>query len=311
MQEEKQVSEETPQASSEQPETGAEPDASAAPAAAAGESTAESEPTASAEAVSETAVEGESAAPVEASEEATGEDVSEAASATAAEPAAPATPAKPKRELPPPPVLTGLIGRKLGMTHIFDENGRMVAVTVVELGPCYVVQVRTPEKDGYYAAQVGFEPMKTQRVNKPMRGVFKKAELEKPLRHLKEFGIVDGQAASGQEVRVEHVFQEGETIKVTGTSKGKGFAGVVRRYRFAGGPKTHGSMTHRRPLSSGATGPQRVFKGKRMPGRMGGEQVTTRNLTIVKILADKNRVLIKGAVPGGRGSIVYVQKQER
>jgi len=308
MQEEKQVSEQTPQSSSEQPETGAEPDVSAAPAAAAGEATAESEPTASAEAVSEAAVEGESAAPTAAAEEATEEGVSEAASATAAEPTASA---KPKRELPPPPVLTGLIGRKLGMTHIFDENGRMVAVTVVELGPCYVVQVRTPEKDGYYAAQVGFEPMKTQRVNKPMRGVFEKAELGKPLRHLKEFGIVDGQAVSGQEVRAEHVFREGETVKVTGTSKGKGFAGVVRRYGFAGGPKTHGSMTHRRPLSSGATGPQRVFKGKRMPGRMGGEQVTTRNLTIVKILADKNRVLIKGAVPGGRGSIVYVQKQER
>jgi len=307
MQEEKQVSEETPQASSEQPETGAEPDASASLAAPAGEATTESKPSASAAAVSEAAVEGESAAPAEASETATEEAVS-AASAPVAEPAAPA---KPKRELPPPPVLTGLIGRKLGMTHIFDENGRMVAVTVVELGPCYVVQVRTPEKDGYYAAQIGFEPMKTQRVNKPMRGVFKKAELEKPLRHLKEFKIVDGQAASGQEVRVEHVFQEGETIKVTGTSKGKGFAGVVRRYGFAGGPKTHGSMTHRRPLSSGATGPQRVLKGKRMPGRMGADQVTTRNLTIVKILADKNRVLIKGAVPGGRGSIVYVQKQER
>jgi large subunit ribosomal protein L3 len=307
MQEEKQVSEETPQASSEQPETGAEPDASASLAAPAGEATTESKPSASAAAVSEAAVEGESAAPAEASETATEEAVS-AASAPVAEPAAPA---KPKRELPPPPVLTGLIGRKLGMTHIFDENGRMVAVTVVELGPCYVVQVRTPEKDGYYAAQIGFEPMKTQRVNKPMRGVFKKAELEKPLRHLKEFKIVDGQAASGQEVRVEHVFQEGEIIKVTGTSKGKGFAGVVRRYGFAGGPKTHGSMTHRRPLSSGATGPQRVLKGKRMPGRMGADQVTTRNLTLVKILADKNRVLIKGAVPGGRGSIVYVQKQER
>jgi len=172
------------------------------------------------------------------------------------------------------------------------------------------VQVRTPEKDGYYAAQIGFEPMKTQRVNKPMRGVFEKAELGKPLRHLKEFGIVDGQAVSGQEVRAEHVFREGETVKVTGTSKGKGFAGVVRRYGFAGGPKTHGSMTHRRPLSSGATGPQRVFKGKRMPGRMGGEQVTIRNLTLVKILAEQNCVLIKGAVPGGRGSIVYVQKQE-
>lgn len=223
--------------------------------------------------------------------------------------AAEATPTPPKRELPPPPVLKGLIGRKLGMTHIFDENGRMVAVTVVELGPCHVVQVRTPEKDGYHAAQIGFEPMKTQRVNKPMRGVFKKAELDKPLRHLKEFEVVDGQAMNGQEVRAEHVFTEGETVKVTGTSKGKGFAGVVRRYGFAGGPMTHGSMTHRRPLSSGATGPQRVFKGKRSPGRMGGEQVTTRNLTIVKILADQNRVLIKGAVPGGRGSIVYVQKQ--
>ncbi|MCS6919850.1 MAG: 50S ribosomal protein L3, partial [Fimbriimonadales bacterium] len=175
--------------------------------------------------------------------------------------------------------------------------------------PCHVVQVRTPEKDGYHAAQIGFEPIRTQRVNKPTMGMFKKAELDKPLRCLKEFEIVDGQAVSGQEVRAEHVFTEGETVKVTGISKGKGFAGVVRRYGFAGGPMTHGSMTHRRPLSSGATGPQRVFKGKRSPGRMGGEQVTTRNLTIVKILAEQNRVLIKGAVPGGRGSIVYVQKQ--
>ncbi len=271
MQEEKQVPEVNAQANGEQPEPTTEP------------------------AVADSA---QSADATEA-QEASAEPVS----------AAEATPTPPKRELPPPPVLKGLIGRKLGMTHIFDENGRMVAVTVVELGPCHVVQVRTPEKDGYHAAQIGFEPMKTQRVNKPMRGVFKKAELDKPLRHLKEFEVVDGQAMSGQEVRAEHVFTEGETVKVTGTSKGKGFAGVVRRYGFAGGPMTHGSMTHRRPLSSGATGPQRVFKGKRSPGRMGGEQVTTRNLTIVKILADQNRVLIKGAVPGGRGSIVYVQKQ--
>lgn len=281
MQEEKQIPEETPQANGEQPETTAEA------ASAALEATAEPTPEAASE------------APAEASAE------SVDAGATASE----ATPAQPKRELPPPPVLKGLIGRKLGMTHIFDENGRMIPVTVVELGPCHVVQVRTPEKDGYYAAQIGFEPMKTQRVNKPMMGVFKKAELDKPLRHLKEFEIVDGQAMSGQEVRAEHVFTEGETVKVTGTSKGKGFAGVVRRYGFAGGPMTHGSMTHRRPLSSGATGPQRVFKGKRSPGRMGGEQVTTRNLTIVKILEGQNRVLIKGAIPGGRGSIVYVQKQ--
>lgn len=284
MQEEKQIPEETSQASSEQAESSmVQPE---------GSSVAESAAEASGEA--EMPAEGETPATAAASEP---------------EQATPAAPAKPKRELPPPPVLKGLIGRKLGMTHIYDESGRMVPVTVVELGPCYVVQVRTPEKDGYSAAQIGFEPMKPQRVNKPMRGVFKKAELEKPLRYLKEFEIIDGQAASGQEIRAEHVFSEGETVKVTGVSKGKGFAGVVRRYGFAGGPMTHGSMTHRRPLSSGATGPQRVFKGKRMPGRMGGDQVTTRNLTIVKILADKNCVLIKGAVPGGRGSIVYVQKQ--
>jgi large subunit ribosomal protein L3 len=289
MQEEKQVPEATPQANGEQPE----------PNAAQVEAESVAEPSAAAE--------GETAA---AERESAAADESESpAAASAATQAAPAAPAKPKRELPPPPVLKGLIGRKLGMTHIYDENGRMVPVTVVELGPCHVVQVRTPEKDGYYAAQIGYEPMKTQRTNKPMQGVFKKAELDKPLRHLKEFEILDGQAASGQEVRAEHVFREGETVKVTGVSKGKGFAGVVRRYGFAGGPMTHGSMTHRRPLSSGATGPQRVFKGKRSPGRMGGDQVTTRNLTIVKILADKNRVLIKGAVPGGRGSIVYVQKQ--
>jgi large subunit ribosomal protein L3 len=289
MQEEKQVPEETPQANGEQPE----------PNAAQAEAESAAEPSAAAE--------GETAA---AERESAAADESESpAAASAATQAAPAAPAKPKRELPPPPVLKGLIGRKLGMTHIYDENGRMVPVTVVELGPCHVVQVRTPEKDGYYAAQIGYEPMKTQRTNKPMQGVFKKAELDKPLRHLKEFEILDGQAASGQEIRAEHVFSEGETVKVTGVSKGKGFAGVVRRYGFAGGPMTHGSMTHRRPLSSGATGPQRVFKGKRMPGRMGGDQVTTRNLTIVKILADKNCVLIKGAVPGGRGSIVYVQKQ--
>lgn len=289
MQEEKQVSEETPQATGEQLEA----------------STASAETDAPVEAASDTASTGE----VEAAPDAAAETPEETAGAAMEEATAAAAPPMPKRDLPPPPVLKGLIGRKLGMTHIYDESGRMIPVTVVELGPCHVVQVRTPEKDGYHAAQIGYEPMKTQRVNKPMRGVFKKAELDKPLRHLKEFEIVDGQAASGQEVRAEHVFNEGETVKVTGISKGKGFAGVVRRYGFAGSPITHGSMTHRRPLSSGATGPQRVFKGKRSPGRMGGDQVTTRNLTIVKILAEQNRVLIKGAVPGGRGSIVYVQKQ--
>ncbi|MER3402880.1 MAG: 50S ribosomal protein L3 [Armatimonadota bacterium] len=207
-------------------------------------------------------------------------------------------------------MITGLIGRKLGMTHVFDEQGRMVAVTAVELGPCYVVQVRTPERDSYLAVQVGFGEQKRQRVNKPTQGVFRKAGLPRPLRYLREFRVIAGEPVSGQEIRAEHVFQSGEIVKVTGTSKGKGFAGGVRRYGFAGGPKTHGSMTHRRPLSSGATGPQRVFKGKRMPGRMGGERVTTRGLTIFAIQPEQNLVLIEGSVPGGNGSIVYVQKQQ-
>jgi large subunit ribosomal protein L3 len=215
----------------------------------------------------------------------------------------------PKPELPPPPVLSGLIGRKLGMTHVFDEEGRKVPVTVLEVGPCYVVQVRTPERDGYYAAQIGFERIARRKLNKPLAGIFKKAGLEQPLRYLKEFRVLSGQAVPGQEIRPEHVFASGEVVRITGISKGKGFAGVVKRYGFAGGPKTHGSMTHRRPLSSGATGPQRVFKNKTMPGRMGGERVTIRGLTVVRIEPERHLMLIKGAVPGGRGSIVYVQKQ--
>ncbi|MEN3001197.1 MAG: 50S ribosomal protein L3 [Armatimonadota bacterium] len=245
--------------------------------------------------------------PPEAPETAAASEVSEPSDS--AEPAAAVAPAPVKRELPPPPVLSGLIGRKLGMTHIFDNEGRMVPVTVLEVGPCFVVQVRTSERDGYHAAQIGFEHIARRKVNKPLMGIFKKAGIEQPLRHLKEFRVLDGQAAPGQEVRPEHVFKEGEVVRVTGISKGKGFAGVVKRYRFAGGPKTHGSMTHRRPLSSGATGPQRVFKNKPMPGRMGGEQVTVRGLTVVRIDQERNLMLIKGAVPGGRGSIVYVQKQ--
>jgi large subunit ribosomal protein L3 len=215
----------------------------------------------------------------------------------------------PKPELPPPPVLSGLIGRKLGMTHLFDEEGRMVPVTVLEVGPCYVVQVRTPERDGYHAAQIGFERIARRKLNKPLAGIFRKAGLGQPLRYLKEFRVLSGQAVPGQEIRPEHVFALGEVVRVTGISKGKGFAGVVKRYGFAGGPKTHGSMTHRRPLSSGATGPQRVFKNKTMPGRMGGERVTIRGLTVVRIEPERHLMLIKGAVPGGRGSIVYVQKQ--
>ena len=207
MQEEKQVPEATPQANGEQPE----------PNAAQAEAESAAEPSAAAEGET-AAAEDASATPAEAS----AETAAEGETAAAASEPEPAAPAKPKRELPPPPVLKGLIGRKLGMTHIYDENGRMVPVTVVELGPCHVVQVRTPEKDGYYAAQIGYEPMKTQRVNKPMRGVFQKAELDKPLRHLKEFEILDGQAASGQEIRAEHVFREGETVRSRASRRARG-----------------------------------------------------------------------------------------
>ncbi len=255
--------------------------------------------------VSATAEPSEAPATAEASE---AQATAEPATAEPAVEQAESAPA-PKPELPPPPVLSGLIGRKLGMTHLFDGEGRMVPVTVLEVGPCYVVQVRTPERDGYHAAQIGFERIARRKLTKPLAGIFKKAGLGQPLRYLKEFRVLSGQAVPGQEIRPEHVFASGEVVRVTGISKGKGFAGVVKRYGFAGGPKTHGSMTHRRPLSSGATGPQRVFKNKTMPGRMGGERVTVRGLTIVRIEPEHHLILIKGAIPGGRGSIVYVQKQ--
>ncbi len=301
MNEEKQQPEQTPPADQLVAETSVAEET----VAQATEASAETAPADSVEASAST--EAETAETAQPEETAQAEE-SEAVSASAPAESEPA-PAPKKRDLPPPPKVTGLIGRKLGMTHIFDEQGRMVPVTVIELGPCYVVQVRTPERDGYHAVQLGFGPMKTQRANKPYRGIFKKADLDRPLAHLKEFRVLEGEAVSGQEVRAEHVFEAGEIVKVTGTSKGKGFAGTVKRWGHAGGPKTHGSMTHRRRLSSGATGPQRVFKGLHMAGRMGGERVTTRGLTIVAVQSEANRVLIRGAVPGGRGSIVYVQKQ--
>lgn len=209
-------------------------------------------------------------------------------------------------------MIGGLIGRKLGMTQIFDDAGRYVPVTVIEVGPCFVTQLRTAERDGYSAVQIGFGAMKKNRVTKPKAGHLEKAGLkDKPVRKLAEFPTLGAELELGQQIRAEDVFQPGDVIKVTGTSKGKGFAGVVKRYHHHGGPMTHGSMTHRRPLSSGATGPQRVMKNHNMPGRMGAETTTQPSVTVVRVDAERNLILIKGAAPGGNNGIVYLWKARR
>jgi large subunit ribosomal protein L3 len=205
-------------------------------------------------------------------------------------------------------MLPGILGTKIGMTHLFDEEGRMVPVTVVQAGPVYITQVKTPETDGYSAVQVGYGDAKEKHLTFPKFGHLKKAGLTKNLRHLREFRVSD---ASGYELGQEFnadVFADGEVVTVTGTSKGKGFAGGVKRYHFKGQHMTHGYMTHRRPLSSGATGPQRVFKGTRRPGRMGGDTVTQKGLKIFKVDVERNLLMIDGSVPGANGTLVTVNK---
>ena len=205
-------------------------------------------------------------------------------------------------------MIPGLLGTKIGMTHVFTEDGRMVPVTVVQAGPVYVTQIKTEETDGYAAVQVGYGEAKEKNLTFPKYGHLKKAGVNKNLRTLKEFRVSETAGIElGQEIAVE-IFAEGEEIAVTGTSKGKGFQGGVKRYHFKGQHMTHGYMTHRRPLSNGATGPQRVFKGKRGPGRMGGDTVTQKGLKIVKIDAERNLLLIDGSVPGPNGAQVIVKK---
>lgn len=185
----------------------------------------------------------------------------------------------------------------------------MVPVTVVEAGPVFVTQIKTQEKDNYSAVQVGFEEISEKNITYPKFGHLKKAGLKKNLRVLKEFRV-DNSAAyeAGQEITVEGLFEEGEVVTVTGTSKGRGFQGGVKRYHFKGQHMTHGYMTHRRPLSSGATGPQRVFKGVRKPGRMGTDTVTQKGLKVVKVDTERNLLLIDGSVPGPNGGLVTVNK---
>ena len=204
----------------------------------------------------------------------------------------------------------GTLGYKIGMTQLFTDNGHVVPVTVILAGPVRVVQKKTPETDGYAAVQLGIGE-KLKNVNKPLRGHFAKAQVV-PAKALREFRIDDSEFMQalevGDELRVEEVFTEGEYVDVVGITKGKGFAGVIKRHNFRRGPMGHGSHCHRSVGSLGAVDPARVFKGRKMPGRMGGERRTVQGLQIVKIDAERNLLLVKGSVPGPNGGLLMVKE---
>jgi large subunit ribosomal protein L3 len=200
-----------------------------------------------------------------------------------------------------------ILARKVGMTQVYDENGRVIPVTVLEAGPCRVVQVKNMDTDGYNSIQLGFVDKKEQRVNRPMTGHFKKAKL-KPLRYLREFKVEDsGQFKTGQEIKADS-FAAGDYVDISAISRGKGFAGSIKKMGFSRGPKTHGSHYHRGPGSLGSVAPARVFKGRRLPGRMGGWRRTIQNLVVVDADAEKNILLVKGSVPGPRGGLLEIKE---
>jgi large subunit ribosomal protein L3 len=208
--------------------------------------------------------------------------------------------------------VTGIIGKKLGMTQVYAPDGKAIPVTVVQAGPCVVVQRKTKAKDGYDAVQLGLvEQKKSKGFTKPMEGHFKKAGLP-PCKVLREVKLEAGEeAAVGDKVSVES-FTPGESIHVTGQSKGKGFQGVMKRHHFAGGAATHGSMFHRAPGGIGASAwPSRVIKGMRAAGHMGDERITTRNLEVVRVDAGNNIMLVKGSVPGANGGYVFIRKAKK
>lgn len=204
----------------------------------------------------------------------------------------------------------GILGKKIGMTQFFDDEGRVVPATVLQAGPCVVVQRKNVDRDGYEAIQVGLvDFMREKLVKKPQRGHFDKAGVA-PMRFLREFRLEDGDQAfqPGDRILAEH-FKPSEKVSITGTSKGKGFQGVVKRHGFRGGRKTHGSMFHRAPGSIGQSAwPSRVFKGVRLPGRMGGNRVTVSGLEIVEVHPDDNVILVRGAVPGPNGGFVSIRR---
>ena len=192
----------------------------------------------------------------------------------------------------------GLIGKKIGMTQIFDESGKVIPVTVIEAGPCVVAQVKTQDTDGYQAIQLGFGEIKEKKLNKPTKGHFTKVNVT-PKKHLREFRLdsVEGLTV-GQELKAD-IFAAGDKLDIQGTSKGKGFQGVIKRHGQHRGPMGHGSMYHRRPGSMGPTStPGRVFKGKKLPGHMGAQTISIQNLEVIRVDLDKNVILVKGSVPG-------------
>ena len=203
----------------------------------------------------------------------------------------------------------GILGRKLGMTQIFAEDGSCIPVTVIKAGPCVVVREKSVARDGYSAVQLGFEPLPRKRVNKAAAGYFKKHKVE-PLRVLREIRPASSDIYKpGKKVTVEQVFQAGDTVSVSGVSKGKGFAGVVKRWNFGGGPASHGAHFHRAPGSiGGAAWPSRVFKGQKLPGQLGNKRVTVPRLQVVDVQKGKDLLLVKGPVPGSRGGLVLISK---
>jgi large subunit ribosomal protein L3 len=205
-------------------------------------------------------------------------------------------------------MLKGLIGKKVGMTQIFDDAGAAIPVTLIEAGPCYVTQIRRPDEDGYAAVQLGFDEVKPKRLSGGQLGHLKRSNLP-PLRFLREFREKDPELKEGDQISVNDVFSVGDFVDVVGTSKGKGFAGAVKRYHFRGGPKTHGQSDRQRsPGSHGSTTtPGRVYKGARGPGHMGDDRVTVQNLKVVLVDSERNLLGIRGAVPGARGGLVLIK----
>lgn len=200
-----------------------------------------------------------------------------------------------------------ILGKKIGMTQIFDAEGKLIPVTVVEAGPCIVVQQKDTENDGYQAVKVGYGGIKEKNASKPHKGQFAKAGIT-PLRYLREVKVDDlSKYPLGHEIKAD-VFRPGDMVDVTGVSKGKGTQGVIKRHNFSRGPMAHGSRHHRKPGSIGALGPNRVFKGKKLPGHMGRDKITVQGLEIVKVDAEKNLLLIKGSVPGARKTLITIKK---
>ncbi|MFW5980798.1 MAG: 50S ribosomal protein L3 [Halanaerobiaceae bacterium] len=202
----------------------------------------------------------------------------------------------------------GILGKKVGMTQLFMDDGTVVPVTVIEAGPCVVVQKKTEAKDGYKSLKLGFEEVKPNKLNKPELGQFEQREIE-PRKYMREIRYFDEDIDEGDEITVD-IFEKGDKVDVTGKTKGKGFTGNIKRWNHNTGPKTHGSRFHRAPGSIGSTDAARVFKGQKMPGRMGQDKVTIKNLEVVEVDTEKNVIMVKGSVPGSKNTLLTIKNND-